>query len=73
MAGVDSSGDLVDLLLDKAHVAVVDGDAFGMPGFLRISYAASLENLLAAVERMTKFMNQFVEKQVSGGIEIETD
>lgn len=73
LAGVDSSGDLVDLLLDKAHVAVVDGDAFGMPGFLRISYAASLENLLTAVEWMTKFMNQFVEKQVSGGIEIETD
>lgn len=59
LAGVNTSADLVDLLLDKAHVAVVDGDAFGMPGYLRISYAASLENLLTAVERITKFMNQF--------------
>ncbi|APR08519.1 pyridoxal phosphate-dependent aminotransferase [Lentilactobacillus parabuchneri] len=73
LAGVQSSGELVDRLLQEAHVAVVDGAAFGMPGYLRMSYATSLEDLSTAVERITAFMNQFLEKQVSGGIGIETD
>lgn len=73
LAGLNSSAELVDVLLKKAHVAVVDGDAFGMSSYLRLSYAASLENLLTAVERITKFMNQFLQKQTSGGIGIETD
>lgn len=33
LAGVQSSGELVDRLLQEAHVAVVDGAAFGMPGY----------------------------------------
>ncbi|MSE21168.1 aminotransferase class I/II-fold pyridoxal phosphate-dependent enzyme, partial [Lactobacillus parabuchneri] len=65
LAGVQSSGELVDRLLQEAHVAVVDGAAFGMPGYLRMSYATSLEDLSTAVERITAFMNQFLEKQVS--------
>lgn len=73
LAGVQSSGELVDRLLQEAHVAVVDGAAFGMPGYLRMSYTTSLEDLTTAVERITAFMNQFLEKQVSGGIGIETD
>lgn len=73
LAGLNDSGELVDQLLAKAHVAVVDGAAFGMPGYLRLSYATSLEDLLNAVERITEFMNQFLEKQVSGGIGIETN
>ncbi|MCW4397816.1 pyridoxal phosphate-dependent aminotransferase [Lentilactobacillus parabuchneri] len=73
LAGVQSSGELVDRLLQEAHVAVVDGAAFGMPGYFRMSYATSLEDLTTAVERITAFMNQFLEKQVSGGIGIETD
>lgn len=68
LANLNNSGELVDRLLAEAHVAVVDGAAFGMPGYLRLSYATSLENLLTAVERITEFMNQFSEKQVSGGI-----
>lgn len=73
LAGLNDSGELVDQLLAKAHVAVVDGAAFGMPGYLRLSYATSLEDLLNSVERITEFMNQFLEKQVSGGIGIETN
>lgn len=73
LAGLNDSGELVDQLLAKAHVAVVDGAAFGMPGYLRLSYATSLEDLVTAVERITEFMNQFLEKQVSGGIGIETN
>lgn len=41
-------------LIEVAHVAVVPGDAFGAPSCIRISYAASLETLEAALHRITK-------------------
>ncbi|HEX8143086.1 MAG TPA: pyridoxal phosphate-dependent aminotransferase [Pyrinomonadaceae bacterium] len=39
-------------LLEEAHVAVTQGDAFGAPGYLRLSYATSLDKLKAAIERI---------------------
>jgi aspartate aminotransferase len=39
-------------LLEEAHVAVTPGDAFGAPGYLRLSYATSLDKLKSAVERI---------------------
>jgi aspartate aminotransferase len=39
-------------LLEEAHVAVTPGEAFGAPGYVRISYATSLEKLKEAVTRM---------------------
>lgn len=47
-----SSADVVEFLLKEAHVVTTDGDGFGADGFLRISYAATLENLQTAVERI---------------------
>ena len=49
-----TSADLADMLLNEAHIAVTDGAGFGADGFLRISYATSLENLQTAVERIKK-------------------
>jgi aspartate aminotransferase len=43
---------LANWLLDHARLAVVPGAAFGAPGFLRLSYAASQAELDAAVERL---------------------
>ena len=40
------------LLLEEANVATVTGDAFGAPTCIRISYAASEENLREAVKRI---------------------
>ena len=40
------------ILLDKAQVATVGGDAFGAPECLRISYATSDELLIEAVKRI---------------------
>ena len=37
--------DFVQKLLEQANVAVVQGSAFGLPGYFRISYATSMENL----------------------------
>ncbi len=41
-------------LLEEAHVAVVDGEAFGMPGHIRISYATSNDLLIEGISRMKK-------------------
>jgi aspartate aminotransferase len=49
---VQTSEELTTFLLEKAHVALTPGEAFGAPGFLRISYATSLEVLQKAVERI---------------------
>ena len=47
-----TSEKLTTRLLEEAHVAVTPGDAFGAPGYLRLSYATSLEKLQAGVERI---------------------
>jgi aspartate aminotransferase len=41
-------------LLDKALVATVTGDAFGDPNCIRISYAASQDQLIEAIKRIKK-------------------
>lgn len=49
---IATSDDLAMYLLEKAHVAVVGGDAFGAPDCIRISYANSDELLAEAVRRI---------------------
>jgi aspartate aminotransferase len=51
-----SSEELTTRLLEEAHVAVTPGDAFGAPGYLRLSYATSLEKLEAGVERIRQVL-----------------
>ncbi|HCM83803.1 MAG TPA: aspartate transaminase [Rhodospirillaceae bacterium] len=52
-------------LLDAAGVAVVMGSAFGMPGFVRISYATSLEKLEEGCQRMKTALGAL--KSANGG------
>ena len=47
-----TSADVADKLLDGCHTVVTDGAGFGADGFLRISYATSMENLEEAVGNM---------------------
>ena len=47
--------DFVQTLLEQANVAVVQGSAFGLPGYFRISYATSMENLKKAMDRIKSF------------------
>lgn len=52
---IDTSDQLAALLLDEAKVAVVPGEAFGTPGYLRLSYALAdgkLEEGMARIERL---------------------
>lgn len=49
---VNNASDFSMLLLEKANVATVTGEAFGAPDCIRISYAASQENLKEAIKRI---------------------
>ena len=47
--------EFVQKLLEKSMVAVVQGSAFGLDGYFRISYATSMENLKKAIKRIRDF------------------
>jgi aspartate/methionine/tyrosine aminotransferase len=51
---VDSSADLSDYILEQAEVAVVPGEAFGTPGYLRLSYALGDDDLVEGITRLQK-------------------
>ena len=49
---INNGSDLAMYLLEEAHVATVDGAAFSAPGYIRLSYATSDENLVEAFRRI---------------------
>lgn len=53
-AGITNDMELAEYLLNEAEIAVIPGSAFGAPGYIRISYATSMENLVEAVKRIRK-------------------
>ena len=52
---LENDTDFVQSLLENNGIAVVQGSAFGLEGFFRISYATSMDNLKKAVERIKSF------------------
>ena len=61
---IESSGDYTMYLLEEAHVACVDGAAFGAPGYMRLSYATSDDKIREAMRRI---------KEASAKLSHETD
>ena len=53
-----NTAELAKLLLDKARVALVPGEAFGAPGYLRISYATSIERIDEGLRRLERFFSR---------------
>jgi aspartate/methionine/tyrosine aminotransferase len=53
-----SSAELAELAIDEAKVAVVPGEAFGAPGYFRMSYALGDENLVEGVTRLSKLFGE---------------
>jgi len=53
--GLRTSTDFAQALLDREHVAVTPGEAFDAPGYLRISYATSMEQLREGATRILRF------------------
>jgi aspartate aminotransferase len=47
---------LADRLLDDGRIACVPGTAFGAPGYLRLSFACSMDSLETAVERLKRVL-----------------
>lgn len=52
--GCESDLDFAELLIEKVDLALVPGSAFGAPGHLRLSYAASMDTLEEAIVRLRK-------------------
>jgi aspartate aminotransferase len=59
--GIRTSADFAQALLDEAHVALTAGEAFDAPGFLRISYATSMERLREGANRILAFIEKLDE------------
>jgi aspartate aminotransferase len=56
--GIRSALEFSEKLLEKAHVAVVPGEAFGTGHHIRISYATSMHELERGLDRIHKFIEQ---------------
>lgn len=54
---VTSSAELAAIILDEVEVAVVPGEAFGTPGYLRLSYALGDADIAEGVARIQKLIN----------------
>ena len=52
-----TDSDFVESLLENNGVAVVQGSAFGLEGYFRISYATSMQNLKNALKKISEFCN----------------
>jgi aspartate aminotransferase len=55
-AGFSSSTAFAQALLEEARVAVTPGEAFGAPGFIRLSYATSMDQLREGSRRLIEFV-----------------
>lgn len=57
MSEMSNDVDLAEYILEKAGVALVPGSAFGLDGHMRISIATSMDNLVNAMDRIAKLLN----------------
>ena len=55
---IDSADTFAEAFLEKAKVAVVPGGGFGAEGFVRWSYATSLDNINKGIDRLEKFLSE---------------
>lgn len=55
---IKDGNDLAMYLLEEAHVATVDGAAFQLPGYIRLSYATSDENIRLACSRIAEALSR---------------
>jgi aspartate aminotransferase len=65
--GVRTTAALAELLLEEARVALTAGEAFDAPGFIRISYATSLDRLREGVTRLHEFVRRRERRAVAAG------
>ncbi len=54
---VENSSDFCTAALEEANVGLVTGDAFGAPGYVRLSFATSIDVIEAGFDRLEKFLS----------------
>ena len=57
MENINNDVELAEYLLEQGEIAMVPGSAFGAPGYMRISFATSMENLQKGMERLGKALS----------------
>ena len=55
---IENDDDFAVAFLEKGHVAVVPCSGIGAPGFVRWTYAASMENIREGLNRLEKFLQE---------------
>jgi len=55
--GFSTDAELTEMLINEANVACVPGSAFGAPGYLRISFASSMDELQEAIDRIKRVLS----------------
>lgn len=55
---IKSSFDVAELLIDQAHIACVPGEAFGMEGYVRFTFAIAPERIEEGMDRMDSMLNK---------------
>ena len=65
--GIRTSAEFAEALLDEARVAVTPGEAFDAPGFLRLSYATSMETLREGSRRLLEFVGAHAPRAAVAG------
>ena len=68
MEGFRTSADFADALLNEARVAVTPGEAFDAPGFIRISFATSMETLREGSRRLLEFVQAHTPSAARAGV-----
>jgi aspartate aminotransferase len=58
--GLKTSGEFAQRLLEEEHVVVTDGAGFGAEGFVRISYATSMEQIQEGFQRIKRFAEKYI-------------
>ena len=64
-AGVRTTNEFAEQLLQESHVALTAGEGFDAPGYFRISYATSLDRLREGVTRIHEFVHRRAKKAVA--------
>jgi aspartate aminotransferase len=63
--GIRTSAEFAQALIEREHVVVVPGEAFDGPGYVRISYATSMDRLREGATRMLRFAESLCASQLS--------
>lgn len=56
--GIDNDVEFGEYLINEIGVALVPGSAFGTPGYMRLSFATSMENLQEGLQRISKLLGK---------------